>query len=217
MIFRENSSHPLVKQSLCVYNMLRTEKPFVLYSPKSQPEISRTWEFGMGVLAMRRTFFFLIVSSLLVFTTSAIPVSAQSWFPQPQKRLSIGGSLVDALADFQRQGGQVDEVLTPEDLAGKPPLIYGIQNGRSVFAISGGRDGGLAGLVTVDGSSVEASVTPDGFLELKPDQTGVRNRNLQLFWYGLRFIDCAPFALSQNSGIWFHGSIHVSFIERLPF
>ncbi|MCH6566994.1 MAG: hypothetical protein IH801_01345, partial [Nitrospinae bacterium] len=130
---------------------------------------------------MRRMFFFLIVSSLLVFTTSAIPVSAQSWFPQPQKRLSIGGSLVDALADFQRQGGQVDEVLTPEDLAGKPPMIYGIQNGRSVFAISGGRDGGLAGLVTVDGSSVEASITPDGFLELKPDQTGVRNRNLQLY------------------------------------
>ncbi|MCH7646057.1 MAG: peptidoglycan-binding protein [Nitrospinae bacterium] len=130
---------------------------------------------------MRRTFFFLIVSSLLVFTTSAIPVSAQSWFPQPQKRLSIGGSLVDALADFQSHGGQVDEVLTPEDLAGKPPMIYGIQNGRSVFAISGGRGGGLAGLVTVDGSSVEASVTPDGFLELKPYQTGVRNRNLQLY------------------------------------
>ena len=130
---------------------------------------------------MRRAVFFLIVSSLLVFTTSAAPVSAQSWFPQPQKRLSIGGSLVDALADFQRQGGQVDEVLTPEDLAGKPPRIYGIQNGRSVFAISGGRDGGLAGLVTVDGSSVEASITPDGFLMLKPDQTGVRNRNLQLY------------------------------------
>ncbi|MFQ5893707.1 MAG: hypothetical protein ACE5H5_05285, partial [Nitrospinota bacterium] len=93
----------------------------------------------------------------------------------------MGGTLVDALADFQRHGGQVDEILTPEDLAGKPPLIYGIQNGRSVFALSGGRDGGLTGLVTVDGSSVEASMTPDGFLELKPDQTGVRNRNMELY------------------------------------
>ena len=130
---------------------------------------------------MRRTVFFLLISSFLVFATSAPPASAQSWFPQPQKRLTIGGSLVDALADFQRHGGQVDEILTPDDLAGKPPLIYGIQNGRSVFAITGGRDGGLAGLITVDGSSVEASMTPDGFLELKPDQTGVRNRNMELY------------------------------------
>jgi hypothetical protein len=130
---------------------------------------------------MRRTVFLLLVSSFLVFATSLSPATAQGWFPEPQKRLTIGGTLVDALADFQRHGGQVDEILTPDDLAGKPPLIYGIQNGRSVFAISGGSNGGLAGLITVDGSSVEASMTPDGFLELKADQTGVRNRNMNLY------------------------------------
>jgi peptidoglycan hydrolase-like protein with peptidoglycan-binding domain len=105
----------------------------------------------------------------------------QAWYEQPKKRLTIGGALVDALADFQRHGGQVDEILTPDDLAGKPPLTYGIQNGRSVFAIGASRDGGLTGLITVDGSSVQASLTPDGFVKLAPDQTGVRNRNMQLY------------------------------------
>lgn len=130
---------------------------------------------------MRRTVFFLLLIQSLLLTTALRPISAQYWYEAPKKRLTIGGSLVDALADFQRHGGEVDEILTPDDLAGKPPLTYGLQNGRSVFAISGSQDGGLAGLITVDGSSVEASMTYDGFLRLAPDQTGVKNRNMSLY------------------------------------
>jgi peptidoglycan hydrolase-like protein with peptidoglycan-binding domain len=131
----------------------------------------------MGAVAMRRTVVFFL-TSFLILATSAL---AASWFEPPKKRLTIGGTLVDALADFQRHGGQVDEVLTPDDLLGKPPQVFGMWHGRSVFGISGGKDGGLGGLLTVDGASVEANMTPDGFLEIKPDQAGVKNRNMELY------------------------------------
>ena len=100
--------------------------------------------------------------------------------PLKRRKLSIGGALVDALADFQRIGGEVDEV-TPEELAKKGPKTVGQLNGRSIFAVPSGEPGKIVGIVSADGGAIKASITSKGFLQLQPASSGFRTRNIELF------------------------------------
>lgn len=100
--------------------------------------------------------------------------------PLERRKLSIGGALVDALADFQRIGGEVDEV-TPEELAKKGPKTVGQLNGRSIFAVPSGEPGKIVGIVSADGGAIKASITSKGFLQLQPASSGFRTRNIELF------------------------------------
>jgi hypothetical protein len=87
---------------------------------------------------------------------------------------------VDALVDFQRFGGEIDEV-TQGDLTGKPPQTFGKQHGRSIFAVGSPETGDIVGIVTADGGAVKASMTSDGYLRLQPASSGFRTRNSSVF------------------------------------
>jgi hypothetical protein len=87
---------------------------------------------------------------------------------------------VDALADFQRFGGEVDEV-TSEDLAIQGPGVFGAQNGRSLFAITSRETGQIVAIITADGGAVKAGVTRDGFLLVQPSSAGFKTRNPDIF------------------------------------
>jgi hypothetical protein len=87
---------------------------------------------------------------------------------------------VDALADFQRFGGEVDEVLS-SDLAGADPQTFGRQHGRSIFALDSSESGEIVGIVTADGGTVKASMTDDGFLQLQPASAGFLSRNDEIY------------------------------------
>ena len=122
----------------------------------------------------------LLVGGLLLFVGLAAPVAKGQMLGGERKKLTIGGAFVDALVDFQRFGGEVDEV-TPGDLIGKAPQTFGKQHGRSIFAVGSGEPGDIVGIVTADGGAVQASMTPDGFLRLQPASAGFRTRNPYIF------------------------------------
>lgn len=93
-----------------------------------------------------------------------------------RRRLTIGGAFVDALVDFQRFGGEIDEV-TPGELAGQAPQTFGKQHGRSIFGVSSPETGEIVGIVTADGGAIKASMTSDGYLKLQPASAGFKTRN----------------------------------------
>jgi hypothetical protein len=117
---------------------------------------------------------------IIVGGALAVPVVDGQGFGLQRRKLTIGGAFVDALVDFQRFGGEIDEV-TPGELLGKGPQVYGMQHGRSIFAVGSGEPGDIVGIVTSDGGAVKASMTPEGFLNLQPAHTGFLTRNTSTY------------------------------------
>lgn len=117
---------------------------------------------------------------LLVGVGFGLPTVFGQGFGLKSRKLTIGGAFVDALADFQNFGGEVDEV-SPEELIKKGPKTVGEQHGRSIFAVGSGRPGEVVGVVTADGGAVKGSMTRDGFLRVQPASYGFRTRNSEVF------------------------------------
>lgn len=122
----------------------------------------------------------LLLSVLLVAGGIGATVARSQEFGLQQRKLTIGGAFVDALADFQRFGGDVDEV-TPDELIRKGPKTVGEQHGRSIFAVGSGKPGEVVGIVTADGGAVKGSMTRDGFLKLQPASSGFLTRNAVIY------------------------------------
>lgn len=141
--------------------------------------MKRTSHFGGGIIKVGRTG--LLLGVLMILGGGlAVPVVNGQGFGLERRRLTIGGAFVDALVDFQRFGGEIDEV-TPGELAGSPPQTFGKQHGRSIFAVGSPETGEIVGIVTADGGAVKASMTPDGYLRLQPASAGFKTRNSTVY------------------------------------
>ena len=122
----------------------------------------------------------LLLIVLLVAGGIGATVARSQEFGLKHRKLTIGGAFVDALADFQRFGGDVDEV-TQDELIRKGPKTVGEQHGRSIFAVGSGKPGEVVGIVTADGGAVKGSMTRDGFLKLQPASSGFLTRNAVIY------------------------------------